>query len=103
MKANNGIGVTVVGHDSEDITLVSGYEGAGSYARNVIYNGISNLSQLKALTIVSNHCDQLIKYECYDSLLLNNGQPSGWLVSRDGAMMKYWVKFLRTSTNASAV
>ena len=90
MKARNGIGVTVVGHDSEDRTLVSGYEGPGSYARNVTYDGISNLSQLKALTIVSNHCEQLIIYECHGSVLLNNSHPRGWLVSRDGAMMKYW-------------
>ena len=31
MTDKNGVGVTVVGHDSEDRTLVDGYEEKGSY------------------------------------------------------------------------
>ena len=59
----NGVGVTVISHDSENRTLVDGYEDAGSYSRDIHYTGAS-LSQLARLTTVSSHCEQFIKYEC---------------------------------------
>ena len=31
MTSKNGVGVTVIGHDSESDTLVKGYEDPGSY------------------------------------------------------------------------
>ena len=36
MTDKNEVGVTVVGHDSENRTLVDGYEAHGSYLRDVI-------------------------------------------------------------------
>ena len=46
MTDKNGVGVTVVGHDSEDRILVKGYEAAGSYVRNVVYIGASVTQQI---------------------------------------------------------
>ena len=91
MNDKNGVGVTVVSHDSENRTLVDGYEGAGSYKRDIIYTG-ANLSQLASLTSVSSHCEQFIKYECYGSLFvgINSGKQFGWWVSRDSTKMTYW-------------
>ena len=90
MTAKNAIGVTIIGHDSEDRRLVNGYEGAGSYVRHVHYQGagIASISQIAAITDVSTHCEQFIKYECYGSILLHG--PSGWWVSRKSAKMTYW-------------
>ena len=85
MSDKNGVGVTIVGHDSESRTLVDGYEDYGEYSRSILYSGAS-LSQLASLTNVSAHCEQFIKYECYGSLLLSYG----WWVSRDSSRMKYW-------------
>ena len=87
MSAKNGVGVTVISHDSESRTLVDGYEGNGEYSRNIHYSGAS-FSQLAKLTDVSTNCEQFIKYECYDSLLLH--APNGWWVSRDSYKMTYW-------------
>ena len=90
MAAKNGVGVTVISHDSESRTKVRdglGWGGAGSYSRDIHYTGAS-LSQLASLTRVSSHCEQFIKYECYDSRLLKNGM--GWWVSRDSSKMTYW-------------
>ena len=87
MTDKNGVGVTVISHDSERRTLVTGYEGPGSYSRDIHYTGAS-LSQLASLTRVSSHCEQFIKYECINSLLLNG--MHGWWVSRDSTQMKYW-------------
>ena len=39
MIDNNGVGVTILSHDSEDRTLVDGFEEKGSYVRNVYYIG----------------------------------------------------------------
>ena len=91
MTDKNGVGVTVISHDSENRTQVKGYEPAGKYLRNIHYTGAS-LSQLANLTRVSLRCEQFIKYECYHSKLLNfNGNgPFGWWVSRDGDKMTYW-------------
>ena len=89
MIDKNGVGVTVVSHDSEGRTVVNGYNSQGSYSRDIHYTGAS-LSQLASLTRVSSHCEQFIKYECYDSVLLSNNNPYGWWVSRDSTKMTYW-------------
>ena len=79
--------MTVISHDSESRTLVHGFSCRGCYSRNVHYNGAS-LSQLASLTSVSSHCEQFIKYECYDSRFVGLGYA--WWVSRDSAQMVYW-------------
>ena len=87
MSDKNGVGVTVISHNSESRTYVHGYGSQGSYSRDIRYTGAS-LSQLVSLTRVSSHCEQFIKYECYGSRLLRNGM--GWWVSRDSTKMTYW-------------
>ena len=89
MADKNGVGVTVISHDSERRTLVRGYEGKGSYSRDIHYTGAS-LSQLASLTRISSHCEQFIKYECYHSRLWFNNGSYGWWVSRDSTQMIYW-------------
>ena len=88
MTAKNGVGVTVISHNSESRTSTKGYNARGSYSRNIYYTGVS-LSQLASLTGVSSHCEQFIKYECYSSALLFNNDPRGWWVSRDSTKMTY--------------
>ena len=84
MIDENEIGVTVVSHDSENRTLVEGYESKGSYSRDIHYQG-ANISQLVSLINVSKHCEQFIKYECFRSTL-----NDGFWVSRDSVEMNYW-------------
>ena len=70
MTSHDGNGVTVVSHDSEARTEVSGCEPKGCYKRDVAYDGVSNdLNQLRALTRISTYCEQFIKYECRGSYL----------------------------------
>ena len=90
MADKNGAGVTVISHDSESRTKVRdglGWGAQGSYSRDIHYTGAS-LSQLASLTRVSSHCEQFIKYECFDSRLLRSGM--GWWVWRDSTKMTYW-------------
>jgi len=87
MTDKNGIGVTVISHDSENRMLVKGFEKPGSYKRDIQYTE-ANLQQLASLTNVSTHCEQFIKYECYDSLMFKGNHS--WWVSRDSANMTYW-------------
>ena len=84
--------MTVIGHDSEARIHVNGYEGDGSYVRDVYYLGvgITSVAQIAVTTNVSTHCEQFIKYECHGSSLLYMGNSAGWWVSRDYAKMKYW-------------
>ena len=89
MTDKEGFGVTVVSHDSENMTLVDGFDSHGSYSRDVTYHDTS-LLQLEILTASSSHCEQFIKYGCYHSALLYNGEMRGWWVSRDGENMTYW-------------
>ena len=59
MTDKNGVGVTVISHDSERRTKVRdglGWGGPGSYSRDIHYTGAS-LSQLASLTRVSSHCE----------------------------------------------
>ncbi len=88
MSDKNGVGVTVISHDSESRTHVNGYSSQGSYSRDIHYTRAS-LSQLASLTRVSSHCEQFIKYECYNSVMLAYGVYAWW-VSRDSSKMTYW-------------
>ena len=87
MTDKNAVGVTVISHDSEDRTLVDGFEEAGSYSRDINYTE-ADLLQLASLTNVSTHCEQFIKYECINSLMFQGNHA--WWVSRDSAKMTYW-------------
>ena len=87
MTDKNGVGVTVISHDSENRTLVDGFEKAGSYSRDINYTE-ADLLQLASLTSVSTHCEQFIKYECFNSLMFKGNHA--WWVSRDSAKMTYW-------------
>ncbi|KAL9951911.1 hypothetical protein ACROYT_G044657 [Oculina patagonica] len=89
MTDKNKVGVTVISHDSEDRTYVTGCEPSGCYKRDIHYTG-ADLLQLGNLTAISAHCEQFIKYECYGSRLLYNGDMYGWGLSRDGDNMTYW-------------
>ncbi|KAL9951864.1 hypothetical protein ACROYT_G044603 [Oculina patagonica] len=89
MTDKNNVGVTVISHDSEDRTHVTGCFPQGCYKRDIHYTG-ADLLQLGSLTAISTHCEQFIKYECYHSVLLYNGNMYGWWVSRDGDTMTYW-------------
>ena len=96
MTDKTGVGVTVVGHDSEERTLVDGCDPPGCYSRDIGYIRAS-LSQLASLSEASSHCEQFIKYECFHSKLLkvkngNNNRkgPFGWWVSRNSTQMTYW-------------
>ena len=88
MTDKNGVGVAVISHDSDNRTLVKGYDGKGTYSRDIHYTG-ANLSQIASLTRVYLRCEQFIKYECYHSKLLDSDKkgPFGWWVSRDGDKM----------------
>lgn len=87
MTDKEGIGVTVVSHDSENRTHVKGFEAHGSYSRDIQYIGAS-LSQLRGLTEASKSCEQFIKFECFSALLSHNDH--GYWLSRDDEKMTYW-------------
>ena len=87
MTDKNGVGVTVISHNSESRTYAKGDSRQGSYSRDIHYSGVS-LSQLAILTRVSSHCEQFIKYECYVSRMFRDGYA--WWVSRDSTKMTYW-------------
>ena len=93
MTDKNGVGVTVISHDSENRKFVNGCKTRGCYSRDIRYIRAS-LSQLASLTEVSSHCEQFIKYECFHSRLLksnnNRKDPFGWWVSRNSSQMTYW-------------
>ena len=78
MTDETRVGAPVISHDSENRTLVIGYEPSGNYSRDIHYTGAS-LSQLASLTSVSSHCEQFIKYECYFSTLFREGRYAWWV------------------------
>jgi hypothetical protein len=86
MTSKNGVGVTVIGHDSGSRTLVEGYESPGSYKRKIEYD--ISMEQIVAIMKQSKNCEQFIKYECHHSTFLAG--PHGWWVSRQGSQMNYW-------------
>ncbi|XP_078699558.1 contactin-associated protein like 5-3-like [Branchiostoma floridae x Branchiostoma belcheri] len=66
--------ITLIGHDSEARTHVNGFEDPGSYSKDVTY--WNSMEQMRALVDQSSLCKQLIKYECYGSLIWGTtGRP----------------------------
>ncbi|XP_028416579.1 neurexin-4-like [Dendronephthya gigantea] len=91
MTSKSGVGVTVIGHDSESRTIVNGYDPPGSYKRNIEYD--ISMEQIVAIINQSKNCEQFIKYECYGSTILRfnkAGEHYSWWVSRQGSKMNYW-------------
>ena len=90
MSDKNGVGVTVVSHDSEARTHVKkkGCNTPGCYSKDVTYTGAS-VAQLARLTAVSSNCEQMIKFECKDDIGFIEDRHAWW-VSRDGRKMFYW-------------
>ena len=87
MVEKGGVGVTVISHDTENTTYVTGCDPPGCYSRDVHYKG-ANPTQLAALANLSSHCEQFIRYDCRKSILLFRGRA--WWVSRQGIRMDYW-------------
>ena len=89
MISKNGIGVTVIGHDSEAVTYVKNYEYPGSYKRLIRYD--HSMQQIFAVISESTSCEQFIKYECYSSSIWSGHDTHvAWWVSRQGREMNYW-------------
>ncbi|XP_066286834.1 contactin-associated protein-like 2 [Branchiostoma lanceolatum] len=88
MTSVPGKGVTVISHDSEARTHVRGYDGAGSYMRDVTYQ--ASLDQIRALIVVSQSCQQFIKYECYHSVMNFGDTDIAWWMTWDGRRADYW-------------
>ena len=91
MADKNGAGVTVISHDSDSRTKARdglGWGDRGIYSSKIHCNR-AIFYQLASLTRVSLHCEQFIKYECYNSIIFRNGGYAWW-VSRDSSKMTYW-------------
>ena len=91
MSDKGGVGVTVISHDSESRTHVGNTNGCdpqGCYSKDVRYTGVST-AQLAALTLVSQNCEQFIKFECKNDVTFIQDSYAWW-VSRDGTRMNYW-------------
>lgn len=76
------IGITVVGHDTEKKTPVSGSEEPGSYKKTITYNEAS-YKQLIKLTDRSAYCQQSFEYECINSALIADGKKYGYWTAQD--------------------
>ena len=91
MSDKDGVGVTVISHDSERRTHVGNSpecESPGCYSKDVRYTGVST-AQLAALTRVSQNCEQFIKFECNGDVAFIQDNYAWW-VSRDGTKRNYW-------------
>ena len=93
MTDKGGVGVTVISHDSERRTYVGNipgceYSNPGCYRKDVTYSRV-NIPQLSALSRISQNCEQLIKFECYNDVSFVQESVTWW-VSRDGRKMNYW-------------
>ena len=92
MTGKNGQAGTMISHDSEAKTLVKGYEERQSYRRDIYYS--MPQKQLVVLMMLSEHCEQFIRYDCLGSRLMNltsaKIKPYGAWKSQSGEIMTYW-------------
>ncbi|GFS05116.1 SCO-spondin [Elysia marginata] len=69
MEAEDGAGVTVVGHDQEHRQRVDGWEGAREYEVRLNYN--ISFEHVEELVDQSEDCQQYISWECFAALIHN--------------------------------
>ena len=60
----------------------------GCYSRKIVYD--APMEQIKALIQLSNGCSQDIEYQCFLSVLQNNGVDFGYWLDRNGDSQIYW-------------
>ncbi|XP_046330806.2 A disintegrin and metalloproteinase with thrombospondin motifs adt-1-like isoform X17 [Haliotis rufescens] len=91
MTSQDGAGVTVIGHDSEEEEEVVGYEGAGEYVLGLNYN--VTLDHAIAIIDASENCRQFVQWRCKAALIHNpNGNgiiTTGWR-NRTGGIADYF-------------
>jgi len=60
-------GITIINHANADIGVeVSGCEDPGCFSHSIDYQGVS-VAQVKGLISRSIHCEQMLRYDCFDS------------------------------------
>ncbi|GFN97240.1 sco-spondin [Plakobranchus ocellatus] len=91
MVAEDGVGVTVVGHDQEERQRVQGWEGAREYEVILHYN--ISFDHVEDLVDQSGDCKQYISWECFAALIHNPNDnfkvSTGWL-NRTGQIADYF-------------
>ncbi|XP_066284101.1 uncharacterized protein [Branchiostoma lanceolatum] len=81
--------VTIMNHDSEARTQITGFDSAGEYIDSIAYE--VSMTQIAAVVSDSASCQQHLKYECLHSALgLSDSSPYAWWVDRSGAQQTYW-------------
>ncbi|XP_062588516.1 neurexin-4-like [Saccostrea cucullata] len=87
--------VTKIGHNSEDLITVNGYQAPNFYVRQIEYD--ADLPELTALIERAATCTQGLSYKCRNSrLLISPGSEApeyphwGWWVGRTYQPMYYW-------------
>ncbi|XP_078595931.1 uncharacterized protein LOC144873001 isoform X2 [Branchiostoma floridae x Branchiostoma japonicum] len=81
--------VTIMNHDSETRTQITGFDNAGEYIDSIAYE--VSMTQIAAVVSDSASCEQHLKYECMHSALgLSDSNPYAWWVDRSGAQQTYW-------------
>ena len=88
---SSGNMTTVVSHDRESNTSVTGFESPGSFSAPLTYTG-ANISQVIALVDASQSCKQYIAYYCHNAAIHWNTSATTvtWWVDRDGRKMLHW-------------
>ena len=64
--------ITEVHHESEEPTVVNGYQEPGSYVRPIIYPQVTEREQFDEFIARSYTCEQYIRYKCWNSRLLSD-------------------------------
>ncbi|XP_073701158.1 contactin-associated protein-like 5 [Garra rufa] len=84
---------TVVRHNSSNAVRVRGSTQQKPHVG--LFNYSATSEQLKALVVLSEHCEQRIAYHCRRSRLFNpwDGTPLSWWVDRRGEKRTYWGGF----------
>ena len=81
-------GVTRVGHNYNHQQTVSSCPEPGCAVYSVMYD--INSRQLEALILLSDQCEQYIKYDCKAAPLNQNNESNAWWVDRNDELHFYW-------------
>ncbi|VDI26618.1 Hypothetical predicted protein, partial [Mytilus galloprovincialis] len=76
MDSHNGTGVTVIGHNKEMKTRVSGFEGSGDYALILTYN--ISIGHAASIIDASEDCSQFLQWQCKGAVIHNPNQEGHW-------------------------
>ena len=96
-KFNHGNGSTEVLHNSEELMVIDKCDNERCFQRTINYT--MSLSQIEALKMMSENCEQSLNFGCFSAPLFFNSKALGEWKDIDGNFYGFYQKKFLTASS----